>query len=230
MKKLLIATLLLIGANLAAQIQNPQSNNLSDLQFYIRTNNPSHNAAEGSRYLTDDFLPARINGIQNTQLVRFNVADNIVEVKKSTNEIMALSFTEGYTITIQDGSSRVYQTHSYTDKDGKRQTTFFELLYQEGNFKLFLKENIKFTPAKAAKSGYEPAKPAKFTRGNDTFYISGLESDNKMLTLLPKKRKDFVQIFGEHATVMEKKIKADKLDLKNEDELTILFKAYFKLL
>lgn len=230
MTKIFLSLLLLNTAVSSAQIQSSQFNSLNDLQFFIRTNNPTYSMAEGSRYLNDDFLPARINGIQNTQLVRFNVPDNIVEVKNNKNEIMALSFAEGYTIKIQDGSSRIYETHSYLNNEDKKVITFFELLYENGKFRLFLKENIKFTPAKAAKSGYEPAKPAKFSRENDTFYFTGLGSDSKELTALPKKRKNFVQLFGKHAPAMEKKIKAEKLDIKNGEELVALFKAYFELL
>ena len=230
LKNILIFLLFLISSNITAQIQAQTYNNLSDLQFYIRTNNPSYNTAEGSRYLNDEFLPARINGIKNTQLVRFNVPDNIVEVKNNKNEIMALSFAEGYTIKIQDGSSRIYETHSYLNKDDKKQTTFFEKLFEEGKFKLFLKENIKFIPAKAAKSGYEPAKPAQFSRENNTFYYTGFGSASKVLKALPKKRKNLVQVFGDHSAAIEKKIKSDKLNIKEGEDLIVLFKTYFQLL
>ncbi|MBT8183524.1 MAG: hypothetical protein KJN76_01685 [Eudoraea sp.] len=231
MKNLIISSLLFFsGFVLTAQIQNAEFTTLNDLQFYVRTNNESYNTAEGSRYLNDAFLPARINGIQNTQLVRFNVPDNMVEVKKNNNEIMVLSFSEGYTIILQDGSNKVYETHSFINHEGKNETTFLEKLFEKGEFKLFLKEQIKFTPAKAAKSGYEPAKPAKFTKGNDTFFVSGLTKDTKTLKALPKKRKNLLPHFGEHASAMEKKIKSEKLDIKDKDDLTVLFKAYLELL
>lgn len=230
MKNILVNIIFLICFAGFAQIQNQQLNRLSDLEFYVRTNNPSYSTAEGSRYLNEAFLPAKINGIQKTQLLRFNVPDNIVEVKNSKNEIMALSFKKGYTIKILDGLFKVYETHEYLDKDGKKQTTFFEKLYEEGNFKLYLKENIKFIPAKKAKSGYEPAKPATFSKENDTFYTSGFNSDGELLTSLPKKRKQLIPLFGEHAQAMEKKIKSEKLNLKEKEDLTTLFKAYLKLL
>ena len=230
MKNYLLLTLLLICSCLGAQINNGNVNSLSDLQYYVRTNNPSYSTAEGSRYLNDEFLPARINGIQQTQLVRFNVPDNIVEVKKSNNEIMGLSISPGYVIKLQDGSSKIYETHSYLNKEDKTETTFFEKIYEKGSFKLYLKENIKFTEAKPAKSGYEPAKPAKFSKGNDTFYVMGFGGTENTMTALPKKRKALMEIFGEHGQAIAKKIKADKLDLKKAADLSAVFKTYFELL
>lgn len=230
MKKIPITIIFLICSIGVAQVQNQQLNRLSDLEFYVRTNNPTYSTAEGSRYLNDEFLPARINGIQKTQLLRFNVPDNVVEVMNSKNEIMALSFKKGYNIKIMDDLFKVYETHQYLDKDGKKQTTFFEKLYEEGNFKLYLKENIKFTPAKKAKSGYEPAKPATFIKVNDTFYTLGFNTESELLTALPLKRKKLIPLFGEHAQTMEKMIKSEKLNIKDKEDLTALFVAYFKLL
>ena len=230
MKNYLLLALILICASLGAQINNGNLNSIGDLQYYVRTNNPAHSAAEGSRYLSDEFLPARINNIQETQLVRFNVPDNIVEVKKSNNEIMGLSIVVGYVIKLQDGSAKIYETHEYINKEDQTQTSFFEKIYQEGDFKLYLKENIKFTPAKPAKSGYEPAKPAKFSKGNNTFYVLGFGNKDKKLTALPKKRKALLPLFGEHASEIGKKIKSEKLDLKKSEDLTTVFKIYFELL
>ena len=127
MKKILVAIISLFCSVGFSQIQNQQLSRLSDLEFYVRTNNPSYSTAEGSRYLNEEFLPAKINGIEKTQLLRFNVPDNAVEVKNSKNEIMALTLKKGYTIKIMDGLFKVYETHQYLNKDGKKQTSF--LLY-----------------------------------------------------------------------------------------------------
>ena len=143
---------------------------------------------------------------------------------------MGLTFTTGYTIKLLDGSSKVYETHTYTDENNKNQTTFFENIYEHGAFKLFLKENIKFTAAKPVKSSYEPATPAKFEKVNDAFYFIGLSADSSILTAVPKKRKLLLPYFGEHAPAMEKKIKSDKLNIKDTADLKALFMAYFELL
>ncbi|MEX0291330.1 MAG: hypothetical protein AB3N14_19660 [Flavobacteriaceae bacterium] len=229
MKNVILFIMLLAGSSLAAQIQNVQNQTLQDLQYYVRTNNPAYAAAEGSRYLQDDFVPAKINGILKTQLVRFNVPDNVVEVKKIDGEIMALSFSEGYIIRLQDGSGKIYETQSVINEDDKKETTFLELKYQDDNFKLYLKENINFTAAKKARSGYEPAKPAKFTKGVNTYYVLGVPSGSKAIIALPKKKKNFYQFFGKHAKTIEKKAKSEKLSLKNGEDITGILKAYFEL-
>ena len=74
MKNVILFIMLLVGTSLTAQIQNVQNQTLQDLQYYVNTNNPKYESAEGSRYLQDDFVPAKINGILKTQLLRFNVA------------------------------------------------------------------------------------------------------------------------------------------------------------
>ena len=228
MKYLIFLIVCATSLSITAQIQNPDFTTIGDLEFYVRTNNPSYNSAEGSRYLYEEFLPAKINGILKTQLVRFNVPDNVIEVKKSDGEIMALSFSRGYIISLQDGTNKVYEMHSYINREDKKETSFFEKLHEDRNFKLYLKETIRFIPAKKER-GYEPAKRAKFERGNNTFYVLGFQTDDNTLSTLPKKRKAFVQMFGEHSRSIESKIKKDKLDIKNGKDLTAIFKSYFEL-
>jgi hypothetical protein len=209
MKKLIFTVAWLIVTGIFAQIQQPRNDSFNELVFFVGTNNPEFEKAEGSRYLNADFVPARVNQIRETQLVRFNVVENAIEVKKGSEQIMTLSTSYKCTITLLDGSDKTYETLSFRDETGSTKTTFFEKIYKADHFSLYLKERIQFIPAKPEKSSYEKAVPAKFVKGNEIFYVIGLESNPKGLTELPKKKKDFLKVLGnsENSKKVEKMIK-----------------------
>jgi hypothetical protein len=118
MKKLIFTVAWLIVTGIFAQIQQPRNDSFNELVFFVGTNNPEFEKAEGSRYLNADFVPARVNQIRETQLVRFNVVENAIEVKKGSEQIMTLSTSYKYTITLLDGSDKTYETLSFRDETG----------------------------------------------------------------------------------------------------------------
>lgn len=210
-----------------AQIVQPRNDSFNELVFFVGTNNPLYNGAEGSRYLNEEFVPARINDIKETQLVRFNVVENTIEIKESSGNVLSLSKSHKYVIKLLDGSNSHYETLAYKDEDGKTATTFFEKLHETKDFSLFLKERIKFIPAKPEKSSYEKAVPAKFIKGNKIFYVIGFPNNPNGMTALPGKRKSFLKLFRNKAKPIEKFIKANKLDIDQKESVIKILEYFF---
>ena len=227
-KKVTLLASLFIVINIEAQIQNPNNDSFNELVFFVGTNNPLYNNAEGSRYLGDEFIPAKINDIKETQLLRFNVVENTIEIRKNDGDVLNLSKKHRYVILLLDGSDRQYETLAYKNEKGETETTFFEKIHRNPNFTLYLKERIKYIPAKPERSSYEKAVPAKFIKANNSFYVIGLPSNLKGMTALPRKRKDFLGLFGTYSQTIEKMIKKEKLDIGRREDIVKILEFYFK--
>ncbi len=83
MKKKIALLLSLLSLSLSGQIHQDRNGDIDELVFYISTVNTEYDKAEGSRYLNATFVPARINGLTETQFIRFNVVENTIELKKN---------------------------------------------------------------------------------------------------------------------------------------------------
>ncbi len=228
MKQTLILFLFSLGTlSLTAQIQDVPNGSLQDLAFYIGRNNPKYANADGSRYLNDDFTPAQINVISETQFVRFNVVENAIEIKQNDGTIVSLSQNQVKVIRFKNGSGRIFEVHPFKDQNKKTKTTFFEKLHAGKNYSLFKKERIKFVPAIPEKSSYEPAVSAKFEKSKSILYSSGF-SDENLLQAIPLKRKLFLAIFKDKASEIQKYIKSEKLKLSELEDLKKILNFYFK--
>ncbi len=212
-----------------SQIVQPRNNSFKELEFFVNTdsNNPKYSEAEGTRFLNEEFIQAKINDIKETQFVRFNAVDHSIEAQKGNGEIMTLSKSYAYRIALLDGSDRIFQTGTHINEDGNSEWSFFEIMHQSEKFTLFLKETIKFIPGKPEKSSYEKAVPPKFVKGKDRYYILGLQSQHQNLLFLPKKKKDFLQLFGSSAKEIDKMMKKDKLKTDRKEDLVKVLEFYF---
>jgi radical SAM protein with 4Fe4S-binding SPASM domain len=73
-----------------------------------------------------------------------------------------LAYSDSYRINLLNGSDKIYETHSYLNDKGDPENTFFELIHDDGKFKLFLKERIKYIhKPDTKKTGYDEEKSAK---------------------------------------------------------------------
>lgn len=224
LRSVLSVVFLMISTCLIGQITANNNARLSDLEFFVWKNNPKYDGAEGSQYLFEYFIPAKINAIKKTYAIRFDAVDNAIEFKDQEGQTKVLSPQKDYTIMLSDGSNRLFKTKNYRNDDKNSGKSFFEELYGGEKFQIYRKERIKFQPLKPARSGYEPEVPAKFIRLNDAFYVhySNLPSD--LLIEIPRKKKRLKTFFGKEYAELEKFSKKNELHFDNADDLIVLFK------
>ncbi|MEM8847415.1 MAG: hypothetical protein AAGD17_09970 [Bacteroidota bacterium] len=197
---------LLTTFSVFGQIAQGDQGNLNDITFFLRVNNPRYEGAEGSRYLFEKFVPAKINEVPKSYPVRFDVVDNVIEFQENGEQIKGLSPKQEYRIQLMDGSNRVFITRTYIDDLGNLQKSFFELAHESESFHLFKKERIKYQPAKPIKSSYEPAKPAKFIKQEDLVYVDYPNDRLDYLIMIPKKKKKLKVFFGAQYPELENPI------------------------
>ena len=175
-------------------------------------------------------MPAKINNIQKSYLVRFDILENTIEVKKDKDEIIGLSKKANHTIKLLDGSERIFETKNFSNKNGDTLNGIFEQLHSDKVFLLFRKSRIKYQKAKPMKSSYEQAVPAKFIPLDDTFYVSFLkEGKSNGLIEVPQKKKSQKSFFGEYFPKIEKFVKHEKLVFNSDEDLVKILKYYSNL-
>ena len=207
----------------SAQISQPRNESLNELVYYVGTNTAKYNNTIGSPYIKEAFSPAKINQLPQIHLVRFNIAENTIEVKKADGTVMSLDKTYQYRIVLQDSTRKIYETRTYLDEKKKVKTTFFEKLHQETAYTLYARERIKYIPGRPEKSSYEPAVPAKFIALEPIYYSTKPSVENVALQMLPKKKKPFLALFKSRAKAVDKYIKKERLRLdKKADIIRIL--------
>ncbi len=213
------------------QIVQNQNNSasLNDLSFFVNLNNTKYTDAEGSRYINDKFIPAKIN--QNSKLypVRFDAVENIMEFKENDNEIKGISPTRDYRITLSDGSKRIYTSNTVISESGDLQRLFLEEVKTSQKYSLYRQERIKFFPGKPAKSSYEPEVPPVFKKLNDVFLVDYPGDDIDYLLIIPKNKKKAKTFFGEKSAEVLKYVKKEGLKLDSKADLIKIFDFYSQL-
>lgn len=227
MKKIFIPLVLFVVIHGYSQINQQYNDSFNELAFFVETNNSVFDNAQGSRYLKEEFAPAKINDLEKVYPVRFNVVMNTIEVKRPDGTVLSLDKSTKHVVRLLDGSYKVYEDNFYIDDNGNKRRTFFEKIHKGDGYELFIKENIKFFPKKPSKSSYEPEVPAKFLKQKDKYYVKNLNSDSETLIKVPAKKKLFLKLFDENSDSFKSFYKKSKLKLDNKNDIIKIMDVYF---
>lgn len=199
----------------------------TELYFTRAVKAPTYNEVIGTPYLYDEFVPAKVNEIEITHFIRFNVFDNSIEFKGDNGIIYSMTKPNDYIIKLMDGSNKVYETRDFVKDRNEVGNTFFERIYVDEKFALYLKEMIEYTPEKLARNSFEINKPAKFIKTKGDYYFQNLYSDAPVLLLLPKREKHFLKLFNDQAASVKGFIKKEGLHIEKEKDLIRILRFYF---
>ncbi len=226
--KMKIACLLgFLVINLAAHGQQELRTKFGDVYYAADLYKTKYNAQESTPYLNEVFTPAKINNIRETKMVRFDAFEDRVEVRINAKKVVILQDSQSYSISLLDGSDKLYETKRYRDEKGNAKTSFFELIAHKENYKLYLKEKIKFFKGEKAQ-GYEAPKPAMFKKQKTTYYISDFKRQSDQLLRIPSKVKTFMEFFPSRSKPVRMFMKDNKLKIDNGDDLVKIFDFYFE--
>ncbi|RKN81070.1 hypothetical protein [Ulvibacterium marinum] len=228
MRKLTGLIFFLISFCVVAQIDSGSNQVDMELASFVNPR-PEYDNSEGSRYLFEDFTPAKINDSQKTHLVRFDVVENTIEIQKSETKIISLPKDQEYTIELLNGSNKIYRTLSYNDKKGDLKITFFEEIKKTHHYTLYSKEQIFYVPPKETKVHYEESKYGKFIEGRTKYYFVEHSPESSRLIEIPKKKKTLINLFGKYSSPMAQFIKKEKIKIEEEEDAFKILDHYFKL-
>lgn len=97
---------------------------------------------EGSPYLQDNFVPARLEGTEKLQWIRLNAYNHTVELRKPDGKVIALTGPWRKRIELQQEPRKTYILDTYVSDKGERHFGFFECFHAEEKFELYLRERV----------------------------------------------------------------------------------------
>ena len=192
--------------------------NVIETRLHLNGIDPSkYNTVEGTPYINPEFISAKINDIEETQFIRFNIADNNIEVKTDGGKIALLNMEKDCIIQLLDGTERLYAAAFYYHEEVKTKS-FFEVVKESENYSLYKKERKKYKEKEEAE-GYKDPKPPKFVDQVPLFFYRGHNSNATHLVRLPKKKKKFIDLLTSDGKSLEKYIKQEKLNFKKKNDI-----------
>ena len=223
MKHILLLGFLLLNLSVYCQIE--LRGDLGDVYYSKDLYKTKYNSPAGSPYLNENFTPAKINDISETKLVRFDAFEDRVEIMVDENKVVILPDKTPFTISLLDGSDKLFETKSYLDEKGNLKTSFFELLSIQENYRLYLKEKIEFSKAVKAQ-GYQDAEPAIFKKQHGTYFITDFKGQSDQLLSIPSNFSKFLKFLPNHSKSMKMFIKTNKLKIDQDVDLLTIFDFY----
>ncbi len=180
---------------------------------------------EGSPYVTEDYMPARISTFDNKIFeVKYDAVLDEILVKtdeggKSEAYALPKNGRQDISIILISGN-KTYQIFDYVNDDSEKTSGFFVLLSSlAAPIKFLKKEKIRFYEEKVATSGYDRGRPAEYRRLSDSYF---LKINDQPAIEFSTNKKDFAKLFPNHEDEVLAYIKSEKLKLKEETDLTKL--------
>ncbi|MCK7589819.1 hypothetical protein M0G43_04465 [Subsaxibacter sp. CAU 1640] len=193
--------------------------------FILTTPTQVNARVEGSPYITEDYVPARISVFENKIFaVKYDALLDEILVKKeqgTESEAYALPKNGRQDISITLLSdNKTYQIFDYVNDTSEQSTGFFILLNSPiASIKLLKKETVRFYEERVATSGYDKSRPAEYRRLNDSFYI---KINDQPAIEFSNNKKDFAKLFPKNEKEILDFIKSEKIKLKEESDLVKL--------
>ena len=220
--------ILLLTLSVKAQITQNNNASIKDISFFVVVNNPKYNDVEGTKYISEEFIPSKINNLDKTYPVRFDAVDNIMEFKDNDQEIKGVTPSREYRILFSDGSNRVFVSETVINEFGDLQRLFLEEIVATPSYSLYKRVRINYIPAKPAKSSYEPEIPAAFKKLSDAYYVDYADDDLDYLLQLPKTKKKIRTFFGDLGSEVLKFAKKEGLKFDSQENLIKILDYYIQ--
>ena len=209
-KILTAAALIATGFTVSAQFNSSALNSGNRQVNLIKK---KETAAEGSMYINDKFIPAKISGQQSTYMLRYNAYHDYFEMTGSDGEPKQLPVTPGEQITI---INKNYILADYKDSKDESFKGYLSVIYGGTKVKIYRRERIVYQAATEAANSYQQGKPAAYKRAADEFYIS---TDGQPALFLQPSRKGISKLFPDKAKQIQEFMKANNIDLETEEGL-----------
>lgn len=185
--------------------------------FYAFDN--SDNTIEGSVYIQKNYMPAKLslNNMTKIYNLRYNAYSDEFEIQNEGQKPGAINKKINNLLIVFVDDNKTYESLYYVNDDGESIKGYFvHISNTNSNYKLLVKESIKFVEKKPAETSYDKARPAKFTRLKDAYYIA---NNKNPAVRFPKKKKDFAKVFPEKHKEILSYIKKNKIKTSKESDL-----------
>lgn len=182
---------------------------------------------KGSPYIQDDYERGTISNFKDDILsIKYNGFSDHMEVLRN-GKVQYFLPSEAYPFEVQLlGSAKLYKAFQF-QKGRELAYGFFRLLTINQKSNLLIREEVGKTEAVKPKTGYGEFTPAKFKRKDDAYFVNF--AGNDIALEVPRRKKDFLNLFGASAKNIDTYIKKEKLNIKKERDLLRILTYYNQL-
>ena len=166
-------------------------------------------------YLTTAYLPAKVDNINETFYLRYNMYRDQMEFTKG-EEIVYLKKEVGRKVTFTGLNTQ----YIVLDMNGK--LNYF-VLHNDGKNSLLSKLRVKYQEEQPARSTYQQGKSADFKRRKNELYIA---FNNVDPIKIPTKKSAFYNVFGSKSSQIKNYMKKNKLSSKKLEDIKKIVKHF----
>jgi hypothetical protein len=196
-------------------IENDDANHTILKSFDLRSSE-----LQGTPYLNENFLPAKINDIDKLFSMRYDAYTDAMEIEME-GQYYHLPTDADFTIVFT-GLDKTYTLNSYEGEKGPERGYF--VLAQEGErVSLLIKERVKYHKEVPQNLGFVEYQPPRLKRAADELYFG---FPNKSAKKVPRKKREVLKLFGENASLMSDYAKSMQLGFKSPEDLKKLIAYY----
>lgn len=172
-------------------------------------------AATGSMYVNEKYMPAKVSNNEKTILARYNAyGDNFEVSDPQTGSFTGLPKQDGVTITFV-GTGQVYSLEQYKTSKDETINGYLTIVSDSPNVKILKRDRVILQPEVFPASSYQTYKAANYKKTDAEFYIKIKDQDalffsskKELAKLVPAKSKEILEF-----------IKQGKLDVEKEADL-----------
>jgi len=159
----------------------------------------------------------------NTLFIRYNAFTDNIELSKIDDGIDYFLLKKKVDAWYINLGENMYRAYNYS-LENEQKIGFFVIISKDDSkyCTLLKKEKVIFKDAVAQQNAFITASPASFRRASDTYFIKIGNSVN----LIPKKKKDFLQLFLLKKELLKKHLDANKYKLTKEKDLITIINYY----
>jgi hypothetical protein len=219
MKKLLLSTLLLSFIAFSGNAQQTMDYLDTGSSGALYRNNVLNNKnvakIEGSKYLVDEFRSARISGVPQQVMVRYDAMTDMIEVQNEKKELFSLVKTPPYsTITVLPDNT-IIKLLNYKNKEVEVHGYLVELFSSNG-IALYRRDRITLQKGKEAVNSYSSATAPRYVATSGEYYLS---LKNETAIPMPNNKKGVQELFPIKKDEIAVFLKKNDFSLKNEKSI-----------
>lgn len=184
----------------------------------LTTRKEQSQAATGSKFVNDKFMPAKLSSSTSVILLRYNAYTDDFEISNPQEQSVQILPKEANIDVVFPSQDKKYTYTDFVKKDGAKTSGYLVVLSDNPKVKIYKKETITMTAEYFPTNSYQTYKPANFKRAKDEFYVKvGNEEavyfDGKkdFAKLVPGKNKEVLEFIKKNSLSLDKDTDLQKL-------------------